>query len=726
MAEAMDEAHIKQHEYHDPLLECLVLISKMKQQPCSAEALRAGLPLVNNRLTPDLFIRAAERGGFIARYAERPLRNISPLVLPAVIMTKDGGACVLTKLKKNKACVVFPETEGGVNTISLKELEEQYSGFIFLVQVKEEFEKRAEQDDIIKKPRLWFWGTLWKFRNYYGQVIFASFFVNLFAVASPLFIMNVYDRVVPNNAIETLWVLAIGVTIVFGFDFILKTLRSYFIDFASKKVDILLGSRLFEQALGIRMEHRAASTGVQAMHLRDFETVRDFFTSATIAGLVDLPFVFLFIALIYFIGGFIAIVPLITAPFIIISAILISIPLNHLVNDAYVGGAQKHAIMIESLNNIDVIKSLTAEGQILSRWEKFVAMTADAGLKTRFYSALATNITTVTVLLTSVFVVITGVYLIQANELTVGGLIACTILSTRALSPLGQITALLTRYQMTKVSLAALNTLMELPQERPTTQKFLHRPTLKGEIVFDDVSFRYPDTENDLLKGVSFRINPHEKVALVGNMGSGKTTIFNLIMGFYQPTNGAIKIDGTDISQIDPADLRRNLGYVQQEPKVFFGSVRDNIAVRAPWVDDTEILRAAQAAGAYNFIGAMPNGFDALIGENGVGLSGGQIQTITVARALLMSPSIMLFDEPSSSMDNSTEAAFVKNMQETLKDKTAILVTHKIPLLQIVSRILVLQHGKIIADGPKDKVLEFLQQVRNERSNQEQAEDDSQ
>lgn len=714
--ELSDDFYAQFSESYDPLLHCLVLITQLKRCPVSAESLRAGLPLVNNRFTPDLFVRSAERAGLAAKLVKRQLKQISSLVLPVVILLKNNQACVLTQLDKNgNGEIIFPEMGTGVKKISLKELDKQYAGYVFFIQQKYEYENRAEALDPTKKTNSWFWGTLWRFRRYYFQIILASFFINLFAIAMPLFIMNVYDRVVPNYAIETLWVLASGVIIVFVFDFIMRSLRSFFIEMTGKKVDIILASRLFQQAMNIQMGSKPQSTGVEANYIRQFEYVRDFFTSASIAALADLPFMILFVGIIYLLAGSVAVIPLVAIPILFLIAIFINVPLRRFMKKSFQGNSQKHAILIESLNNLEVVKSASAEGAMLSRWERSVGLSANASIRARLLSQLAVNISVITHYLVMIFVVISCVYLVEARELTVGGLIACTILSGRALGPMGQITALLTRYQMAKISLGILNNMMKLPVERPDNHRFLHRPQFEGEINVDDVFFKYHDKDIDLLKGISLTIKPGERVGIIGSMGSGKTTLLKLLMGFYQATSGAIRFDGTDIAQIDPADLRRNIGYVPQDPKLFSGTVRDNISMKAPWADDQAVLDAAKVSGADSFVNRHPAGFDMLVGENGQGISGGQCQTITIARAMLFSPAILLFDEPTSYMDNSTEKLFIDNIRQFAKESTLVVVTHKMSLLELTDRLLVVQNGKIVADGEKDHVLSMLKQLQQDR-----------
>lgn len=699
--------------FFDPLLECLVIMTQLKQRPYSAESLKAGLPLVDHRFTPELFIRAAERAGLAGRLVKRPIKKISNILMPAILLLADKQACILTEVNKdNTVTVIMPETGSGARKVPFEDIEKQYSGLAIFLQPMYDFEKRANEGGVYNvRHKSWFWGTIWRFKRYYMQIVFASLFLNLFALASPLFVMNVYNRVVPNAAMDTLWVLALGTMIVFGFDFVMRTLRGFFIDLAGKKIDMVLASNLFEQVLGTRLLEQAESMGVRANHIRDFENIREFFTSGTLSSIVDLPFVFLFLIVIWLVGGALVLVPLMGIPFMVLIALLSIGPMQRAVAGSFVGASQKHAIIIEALNNLEVIKSTTSEGLMLGRWEKYVGITAKAGMTSRFYSMLASHGNLLITYLVTVVTVIAGVYMIEDKVLTLGGLIATTMLCGRVMAPFSQVTALLTRYQQTKCSLDALNKLMAATTDRPAQQKFLHRPTFQGDIELEDVVFRYPGQDLDLFKGISFKVRAGERIGVIGSMGSGKSTLQKLIIGFYQPNSGAIRIDGTDIAQLDPANLRRHIGYVPQEPRVFFGTARENIGMRAPWADDIEILNCAKISGADRFIGRHPSGYDMPIGENGKGLSGGQCQSITIARALLGSPEILLFDEPTSAMDNSSELLFINNMKTYLQNKTLILVTHKVSILELVDRLIVLQNGKIVADGPKAKVLDMLRQI---------------
>lgn len=691
----------------DTLLGSLTILAKILDKPHSADSLVAGLPLVDNKLSPKLFSRAAERAGLSSKIVKRPLEKISNLVLPAVLLLNDDSACVLLEVTASSARVIFPETGEGEANITVDELKQQYSGYSIFIKPVHHFDQRTKQTDIPRAGH-WFWGTISRFWPIYTEVFMASILVNSFALASPLFIMNVYDRVVPNHAIETLWVLAIGVVIVFVFDLLLRTLRGYFIDVAGKKADVILSATIFEKVLGIKMASRSNSVGSFANNMHEFESFREFFTSATLTTLIDLPFTFLFIFVIWTISGELAYVPLLAIPLVIIVSLIIQVPLRKTVNELFRHSGQKSAMLIESLTGLETIKSIGAESPIQRKWEQTIGFISKHSQRARVLSAMAVNFTTFIQQMATVCVVVFGVYMITEGDITMGALIASTILTGRALAPLGLVASALTRYHQSKAALTSLNKLMDLPVERPTGREFLHRPDFKGGVEFKKVSFRYPEQPIDALSEISFKIQPGEKVAFIGKIGSGKSSIEKLILGLYEPSEGSILLDGTDIRQIDPVDLRRNVGYAPQDVTLFFGSIRENIALGKPFADDAAILKAAEIAGVSSFVNRHPSGFDMPVGERGEGLSGGQRQSVTVARALLLDPPVLVLDEPTNAMDNSTEEQFKRRFAETLGDKTLLLVTHKASLLSLVDRIIVLDQSRVVADGPREQILTAL------------------
>jgi len=698
-------------DFVDPLLSCITALAGLLQRPISSEALRAGLPQGQNQFTPELAVRAAERAGLEARITRRPkLQQILPVTLPCVLLLKGGNACVLLRYgERGSAEVLMPEGGGGTKTVPLSELQDQYLGYAIFARPEFKFDQRAS-DTRLHQPRAWFWGTLARFWPIYGHVLMASMLINSFALASPLFIMNVYDRVVPNNAIETLWVLALGVVTVFLFEFLMRNLRTYFVDTAGKSADVLIASRLLEQIMSMKLANKGPSTGALANNLREFESLREFFTSGTVVALVDLPFIFLFISVIWLVAGSIALIPLCVVPLVLLVGAILQFPLRSVIEKTHRESMQKHALLVETIDGLETIKASAAEGRVQRAWERFVGLTAESSGKARFLSGLATTFAQVSIQLSTVAVVVYGVHLIGQGDITMGALVASTILTGRALAPLSSVAAMLTRLQQSRVALRSLDTIMKSPVERPRDKTFLHRPRLSGEIEFQKVSFKYPNQESAALDGLSFKVKPGERIGVLGRIGSGKSTLARLMIGLYEPSDGAVLMDGTDIRQIDPADLRRNVGYVSQDNYLFFGSVKDNIAFGTPQVDDQAILRAAHVAGVADFLRTHPHGFDLQVGERGMGLSGGQRQTIVIARALLLDPPMILLDEPTSNMDNSSEAVFKHRLAEILPEKTLILITHRSSLLSLVDRLVIVDRGKVVADGPKEEVLAALKQ----------------
>jgi ATP-binding cassette subfamily C protein LapB len=691
----------------DPLLASLVQLTGLLGRPWSAEALAAGLPVPEDGLTPDLFVRAAARAGLTARPITRPLKDISSLVLPVVLLLEERQACVLlSRVGDGRVQVLLPES-GGTRELDAAELERRYSGIALFVHRQPTLDARSEAS-AVPRPRHWFWSAISQSWPIYGEALVASLLINLFALVTPFFTMNVYDRVVPNVALETLWVLSIGAVLVFGFDLLMRTLRAYFIDVAGKRVDVILSANIFAQVLGIRMDARPASVGAFANNVQEFESFREFVTSATITTLVDLPFALLFIAAMAWIGGPVAWVPLAAVPLTVGFGMLLQLPLSRVVQESFRHTSQRQATLVESLAGLETLRTQRAEGPAQRRWEQAVGQIAKLGLRARFLSSTTVSVAGFVQQLAYVGVVVCGVYLIRDERLTVGGLIACTLLTGRVLAPLTQVAGLLTRWHQARTALLSIDRLMALPLERSNDNAYLSRPRLRGGIEFRDVSFNYPGQAVPALRNVSFRIAPGERVALIGRIGSGKTTIEKLVLGLYPPSSGSILIDDIDSRQIDPAELRRDIGYVPQDIVLFFGTVRDNIVLGAPRADDAAVLRAAEQAGIREFVDRHPLGFSMPIGERGEGLSGGQRQAIAVARAYLLQPPVLVLDEPSNAMDNRSEEIFKERLARQLDGRTLVLVTHRASLLSLVDRIIVLEAGGVAADGPRDQVLAAL------------------
>lgn len=691
----------------DPLLDCLYVLAQLSNNRQTKASLIAGLPLVDNLLTPSLFIRAAKRANLSARVVKKQLHEISPLVLPVVLILENNNACVLKSIDDRKASIILSETGTGEIDISLEELQLNYTGYSIYAKPESKFEKRAEHEYANVKGS-WFWGTVSKFKSHYIQIAIASFIINVLALATPLFVMNVYDRVVPNNAIETLWVLAVGVIVVFGFDFILKNLKSYIIDATGRKIDAILGAQILHHILDLRSEYKPDSVGGFANRINSYEGIREFFTSTTIGSIFDLPFVFVFLWLVSYVGGSLVFIPMLAMPIVIIVGIFLEIPMRKSVNKDHVGGVEKQAILVESLLSLESIKSLNAEGQLQKKWETNISRQSKAGLHSKFYSNIIINFTMYITQMVTVVTVFFGVYLIKEGEITMGVLIACSMLNARVLMPLSKIATIISQFQRSRLGLQALNDIMDLPTERGDGKSLIHRADIEGDIRFDEVSFNYPEQSQKALTKVNFEIKHGEKVALIGRIGSGKSTLLKLLLGLYQPTEGSIFVDDIDRTQLDPADLRRHIGYVSQDAPLFYGTVKENILVAAPWCSDEELLTAAKLSGVDDFVHRHPQGYDMNVGERGENLSTGQRQAICISRAILTNPNIILFDEPTSAMDSTTENNLIMSMKAFLKEKTLLVVTHKRTMLQLVDRIIIFNNGKVVLDDERDKVLRAL------------------
>ncbi len=711
-----------------PLIDALKIMAGYYGRRTSASALIAGLPIPKTGITPALFVRAAERADLNARLAERSLESLAIAPnLPCILTLDSGQACILWDIKyppkhppkkvegqeveihpETEFVVQFPETRDEKQPMTLEQLSTLYLGYAFFVRPVARSDERAGPAEI-ETARDWFWEAFKKNKTLYWEVAAAAIMINLFGIASSLFVMNVYDRVVPNNAFETLWALAIGIMIVYIFDFALKNLRAHFLDHAGRKADIKISAELFEQILGMTMAARPASAGVLASKMREFETIRDFFTSATMVALIDLPFILVFVGFIAVIGGPLAFVPLGAIPFVVGMGFFLQDPLNRVIKQSLNESALKNALLFETFTGLETVKVQAAEGHVQRRWEELNEKASRTSVKSRQISAFAQNWAVFIQQLVSVWIVIVGVFLISDGALSMGGLIACVILSGRAMAPLAQVSGLLTRLSQSRQSLEHLDELMKKPVERPKGKHFITMPHMGGRVEFRDVLFHYPNASAPTLNHISFMIEPGEKVGIIGAVGSGKTTIERLLLNLYEPQSGSVQIDGTDVRQIDPGDLRRNVGAVQQSPQLFYGSVRENITMGHETAPDRAVLKAAELSGVLEFLKDSSAGLDTQVGERGEALSGGQRQAVAIARALLYDPPILVLDEPTASMDPASENRLRKRLGVLCEGKTTLLITHKGSMLAIVDKLILIDRGRLVAFGPKDDVIRKLQ-----------------
>jgi len=696
--------------HDDPLLDCLIVLSRIYGRNVSKASLIAGLPLVQNRLTVKLFNRAANRADLSSRTLAKPLNDISPIHLPAILLLQNREACILVEKNSslNRLKIIIPQSGSGEQEISFNELEKIYTGYGIFIRPKYQTDQKSVADEKADKSKHWFWGTIMESWRVYRDVLLAAFLINVFGLVGIFYVLNVYDRVIPNNATETLWVLSIGVLVIYLFAVVMRALRSYFVDEAAKKANLKISAMLLQKVLNLKMESRPQSIGSFTKNLQEFESIRDFITSFSITAVIDLPFTFLGLLVVWWIGGYIVLIHVIIIVLLIIYAYFVQAPLRQVVEKTLKASAQKNAILVEGVAGLETIKMLGAEGQIQRAWEEAVSYISKWGNKSRMISSSVQDVSYFLQNFMTVAVVVAGVYMITAGSLTSGGLVALVILSRQVIAPMAQVVNLATRYHHVREALKTLDDIMNLPVERPAGKTFLPRKRFDGVIGIKNLTFSYPGQTTKVLNNISLEIAAGEKVGIIGPVGSGKTTLGKLMLGLYEPVSGMVTMDGTDIRQIDPAELRHFLGYVPQDITLFQGTLRDNITMGVNNVDDQNVLQAAEMAGIIEFAKIHPSGFDMKVEEFGRGLSGGQRQCVAMARALLLDPPVLVLDEPTSNMDNRSEIRLKRYLAQTVKEKTMVIITHRASLLDMVTRLIVIDHGSIVADGPKDFVLEAM------------------
>jgi len=603
---------------------------------------------------------------------------------------------------------VFPAVSEARRTLSMRRLAREASGYvIYVTPAADDPAETAEAAGPYRHGH-WLWSVVRRYRTSWAQVITAALVINLLALATPLFVRAVYDRVIPNLAIPTLWALVAGIAAALVFDFVLKQLRASVLDATGRRVDMAVGATLFEQVVGASMASRSGQAGSIANQVREFEAVRDFFTSASIIAFTDLFFIGIFIAMMWFLVGPLAWVPAVAVPVVITATLIAQLPLMRAVRRSQAHSGRRHAVLVESLVGAETIKAVGGEGVVQRRWEDDTAAAARAHSGARLWSSLVINFTSTVQQIVSVVIIAWGVFQVAAGDITIGALIAASILSGRVLAPLGGIAQTLARAQQAFTAVRGLNAFMALPNERHAGAG--SRTVDIGSVAFREVGFTYPGAGVETLKDVSFEIRAGERVGIIGRIGSGKTTIGRLMAGLYEPDRGAILIDGVDIRQYGAAALRAGLGFVAQDAELFTGTLRDNITIGRPQASDREIEEAVHLSGVDRFVQENPLGLMLPVSERGRGLSGGQRQAVALARMFLRRPRILFLDEPSSAMDTGFERALIERLQGTGEDESTLIVcTHRASVLQLVDRIIVIEGGRVASDGPKEAVLKALQ-----------------
>ncbi len=697
--------------HDDPLLDGLLILCKLHGCSASRGSLSAGLPLPEQRLTAELLPRAAARAGLQGRLLQRDLTSISTLNLPVLLLLKNGRSAVLRQWgPKNQAQILPCEADGGEQWVNREQLAAEYSGQAFFARPRHELEEA--RNPLVPRIEAWFRDTLKLSRWLYTDAILASLLINLLGLMVPLFVMQTYDRVVPNQATSTLWVLTIGLLIGMGFELLLKILRSHLLDTAGKKTDVVLSATLFERITGMSMKARPATIGGFAQSIHDFQGLREFLTAVTLTSLIDLPFSFLMITVIWLVGGWLVVIPLLAFPITALFAFIIQARLRDTVEKSLQLASQRQALLIETLGGLETLKACSAESERQHQWEKTHGALTRLDIHARSLAAIATNGTLFLQQFAGMSTIVCGVYIIIAGKLSVGALVACYMLGSRILAPLGQIAGLITRYQQARLTMTSTDALMALPQERESKQRPLDRTQLHGALDVRDVTFSYPGQSTPALAGISLRMTAGERIGIIGRSGSGKSTLARLVMAFYSPDKGQILLDNLDLRQLDVADLRHQIGYVAHDLPLLAGSLRDNLTLGARYVSDARMLEVAELTGVVDLARQHPQGFDRPVGERGQLLSGGQRQAVLLGRALLLDPPILLLDEPTSAMDNTSEEILRNRLQTWAQGKTMLLITHRASMLSLVDRLVVLDNGHIVADGPKEAVIEALRKGR--------------
>ena len=655
--------------------------------------------------------------GFDNTLSQRPLNEIPTLAVPVLLFLHNEDAALVTEIKydEGKQRLYKIQLIGGLTKwVKEEDLKTDYLNYCWFVKPKESVDTRSELPEY-EMPKAWFFKVIWRFKKYYYQVILATFMVNFLALVSSLYVMNVYDRVVPNKAYQTLWVLTIGVLLAIGFEFAAKMMRAYLTDIAGKKADLIISAALFRRVMGIKLQERPASSGSYANNLRDFEAVREFMTSASLLTLVDMPFLLLFVWVIWLVGGWLALVPLCIIPLVALVGLLAQIPLSRYMNESMREASQRQGLTVEAIEGVETLKTNNAANWAQKRWDFFTAKAATSSIKVKNISNFVTNFTIAMQQLNTVFLVVVGTYLIHSDDIndkiSMGALIAAVILSGRALAPLGQIANLAVRFQQAWLALKGVNQIIQRPVERDASRNYITLSNVQGNIRFENVCFAYQQDKNSI-NNLTLSIKAGEKVAILGKIGSGKSTALKLATGLYEPKEGNITLDNVDLRQIDPNFLRNQVLLLEQNPRLFFGTLRDNLnlARMDSFSSDQELLQALANFGLADLIRNHPRGLDMPLGENGLGLSGGQKQVIALARMTTRNPRVALLDEPTTGLDQASEVQALQVIAKWAKNKTMVIVTHRTQVLQIVDRVIVIDNGQVVMDGPRDTIINRLAQ----------------
>jgi ATP-binding cassette subfamily C protein LapB len=706
----------------DALAQALVWLTRYHGNERSVSSLFEAQH-IDGPVGPDQALRALRDAGWNAALVQRAIGEFHDLLLPVVLLLKNGDAVILVSRRAQAAgpaicTVVLPGAQAQELAATESELAAEYSGLGLVATPKPLASGRtgaasAEVAAALRDPGShWLWGTVRRFIPYYRSALLAALLSNTLMLVTGTVTSVVYDKVIPHRAFVTLWALAAAGGLALLFDLSARQLRAYLIDLAGKKTDLLVGSKLFRQSLGVRMESRPESAGAYSHIVSQIELVREFFSSATLSAISDLPFIFIFIAMAFFIGGPLGFVLVLAVPTILGVALLIQGAMRRATSASMQQKADLHGLLVEAVEGIEDIKATGAQGRFLYHYEQSAAAAAQSQIRSRRLTSLTMNLSMISQQTVTLIMLVWGVYLIDAKVITGGALMGAVMFGMRAISPLSSIVMLATRYQGARAAMTALDKVMAQPTDREPGRNYIPLREMSGRIALNDVSFSYPATAGNesprVLKNVSLRFEPGERVAILGRIGSGKSTILRIVAGLYRPSDGMVDVDGLDLRQIDPSDFRAKVGYVPQDSRLFNGSLRDNVLLGRHGADATRLVAVSRLTGLARVAENHPMGWDLPVGESGALLSGGQRQLVALTRSLITEPRILLMDEPTSSMDAQSELAFLRQLKEAAQDCTLVMVTHRPAVLELVQRIVVIDAGKVVMDGPKAQVLAAL------------------
>ncbi|HUE78949.1 MAG TPA: type I secretion system permease/ATPase [Sphingomicrobium sp.] len=701
----------------DPVLDCLTYLAREADRPSSPVLLRAGLALSEQGTLPFHQVEPAlDQVGMRGDPVTRNLKGWPARKLPAILELEDDRAAVLLEMRDGDGLIHAPGIAEPL-WVPLAEIETVFTGRAVVVEADPAKEREGERPWDKARRTHWFWSEVWKVRREFWPVVLAALIVNMLALAMPLFTMNVYDRVIPNKAVSTLWVLAAGVGLALVFDFILRLARAQLIDEIGRKLDAKLAQKLFEKVMNLPMAARQGSTGALARRVSEYELVRDFFASTTVVLVVDVFFLFLFLILITVLAGWLVVVPIIGIVLMLIAGISLQRTMASAAVDAQADSSLQNSLLVESIAGAETLKSARAEGQMLGRWRRYSGMSATTQERMRRLTAVAVNLAGVSQQMISVGLLIGGFYQFNQGNMTMGAIIAIIMLAGRATQPIGQLAFLFTRGRQAFATLDSLQEMMEVADERQSSMRSIMPEIRAGHIKLTDLDFRYPQAARDALTGLDLAIRPGERIGIIGRVASGKSTLGRVLCGLYEPTGGTYSIDGLDSRQFHPHQLREAFRFVGQDSELFSGSVRDNLMLGAAQATDNQLVDAVVRSGADIFLSRDAAGFDLPVGERGSRLSGGQRSLLVLARALVSPSKLLFLDEPSGAMDTQTELYFIEHLKTALApDQTLVVATHRHNMLSILDRLIVIDAGRIIADGPRDQVLGHLSKAPNKEA----------